>query len=154
MEIKIPKITVGIKDAIKDPEARCNRKAQEIAVKNAWAAIYTAVASGDSDIAYWGDKPVIRPGFYSFMRYALHRSPKQDGFLQLSVMEIRNGETIPTSDSQHDNVEDFISRRAWGTRCRNSNNIIYKLPTRWDTPGERREGYVIRKPHGRKIQSC
>lgn len=111
MEIKIPKITVSIKDAIKNPEARCNRKAQENAARSAWEAIYTAVASGDSSIAYWDDKSVIRPEFYSFMRYALHRSPKQDGFLQLSVMEIRNGDIIPTSDSQHDNVEDFISLR-------------------------------------------
>lgn len=115
MEIKIPEITVSIKDAIKDPETRCNRKAQENAVKNAWTAIYAAVASGDKNMAYWDDKPVIRSGFYSFMRYALHRSPKQDGFLQLSVMEIRNGETIPISDSQHDNVEDFMSRRAWAS---------------------------------------
>ena len=111
MEIKIPKITVGIKDAIKDPEARCNRKAQEIAVKNAWTAIYTTVASGDSSIAYWDDKLVIRPGFYSFMRYVLHRSPKQDGFIQLSVMEIRNGDIIPTSDTQHDNVQSFLRER-------------------------------------------
>lgn len=115
MEIKIPKITVGIKDAIKDPEVRCNRKEQENAVKNAWTAIYAAVASGDINIAYWDDTPVIRSGFYSFMRYALHKSPKQGGFLQLSVMEIRNGDIIPTSDSQHDSVEDFISRRAWAT---------------------------------------
>lgn len=115
MEIKIPKITVSIKDAIKDSEARCNRKAQENAVKNAWTAIYAAVASEDKNMAYWDDKPVIRSGFYSFMRYALHRSPKKDGFLQLSVMEIRNGDIIPTSDSQHDSAKDFISRRVWAS---------------------------------------
>lgn len=113
MVIKIPEIAISIKDAIKNKNLREERKEQENAARSAWEAIYTAVASGDSSIAYWDDKPVIRPGFYSFMRYALHRSPKQDGFLQLSVMEIWNGDIIPTSDSQHDNVEDFISRRVW-----------------------------------------
>ena len=54
-----------------------------------------------------------KPGYTSFMRYALHRSTKKDGFLQLSVMEIRNGEVIPTSDSQHESADDFINQRAW-----------------------------------------
>lgn len=81
--------------------------------KSAWRGIYNAIADGRNKIAYWDDYRVENPGYTSFMRYALHRSTKKDGFLQLSVMEIRNGEMIPTADRQHGNVEDFISRRAW-----------------------------------------
>lgn len=74
----------------------------------AWGEIYTAIRDGKSRIAYWDGYTCERPGFKSFMRYAMHRSTKQDGFLQLSVMEIRNGEIIPTSDTQHDTFKSFL----------------------------------------------
>ena len=114
MKIEIPKITLNAFKIFGDEKLEAELDRQENAVKAAWGEIYNSIASGGSSIAYWDGKPVERPGFKSFMRYALHKSAKHDGFLQLSVMEIRNGEIIPTSDSQHDNVEDFISRRAWG----------------------------------------
>ncbi len=50
-----------------------------------------------------------RPGFKSFMRYALHRSAKRDGYLRLSVMEARNSNIIPTSDTQHDTLKSFLT---------------------------------------------
>nr|DAH44137.1 MAG TPA: hypothetical protein [Caudoviricetes sp.] len=55
----------------------------------------------------WYDLPPVRcqSGAVSVMRYALHRSTKQGGFLQLSYMELKNGQIIPTSDRQY-NVSD------------------------------------------------
>lgn len=41
----------------------------------------------------------VQTGFID--TYALHRSTKQDGFLQLSCMELKNGQIIPTSDRQY-----------------------------------------------------
>lgn len=114
MKIEIPKITLNAFEIFGHEKLEAELGRQENAVKAAWSGIYNSIASGGNSIAYWDGRPVERPGFKSFMRYALHRSAKQDGFLQLSVMEIRNGEIIPASDSQHNNVEDFISRRAWG----------------------------------------
>lgn len=67
----------------------------------------------DTSGKYWDAYKVDKPEYNSFMRYALHRSAKREGFLQFSVMEIGNGEMIPTSDSQHDSAEDFINRRVW-----------------------------------------
>lgn len=113
MKIEIPKIKIDIRDAIKDKNLRMERKQQENAVKSAWSGIYNAIAGGRYKIAYWDAYKVEKPEYNSFMRYALHRSAKRDGFLQVSVMEIRNGEIIPTSDSQHDSAEDFIRRMAW-----------------------------------------
>lgn len=113
MRVEIPKIKIDIRNAIKDKALREERKQQGNAVKNAWRAVYNAIADGGNKIAYWDAYRAKKPEYNSFIRYALHRSTKRDGFLQLSVMEIRNGEVIPTSDSQHGNVEDFISRRAW-----------------------------------------
>ena len=114
MKIEIPKITLNAFEIFGDEKLEAELDQQESAVKAAWSGIYNCIASGGNIIAYWDGRPVERPGFKSFSRYALHKSAKQDGFLQLSVMEIRNGENIPTSDSQHDNAEDFIRRRAWG----------------------------------------
>lgn len=74
----------------------------------AWGEIYSDIKDGKSRIAYWDGHAVERSGYKSFMRYALHRSTKRDGFLQLSVMEIRNGEIIPTSDTQHDTAKSFL----------------------------------------------
>lgn len=56
------------------------------AVANAaWGEIYEGIRSGSYRIAYWDGYTVERPEYHSFMRYALHRSTKRDGFLQLSV---------------------------------------------------------------------
>lgn len=68
--------------------------------------VFLAVASGSVSLA-WYDLPPVRcqSGAVSVMRYALHRSTKQDGFLQLSCMELKNGQIIPTSDRQY-NVSD------------------------------------------------
>lgn len=113
MRVEIPKITLDAFEIFgnKDLEAELDRK--ENAVKSTWSGIYNAIAGGRYEIAYWDACKVENPEYTSFMRYALHRSTKKNGFLQLSVMEIRNGEIIPTSDSQHESAEDFIDRRAW-----------------------------------------
>lgn len=74
----------------------------------AWGEIFEGIRSGSCRIAYWDGYTVERPRYHSFMRYALHRSTKRDGFLQLSVMEIRNGEIIPTSDTQHGTLKSFL----------------------------------------------
>lgn len=68
--------------------------------------VFLAVASGSVPLA-WYDLPPVRcqSGAVSVMRYALHQSTKQDGFLQLSCMELKNGQIIPTSDRQY-NVSD------------------------------------------------
>lgn len=80
------------------------------AVANAaWGEIYEGIRSGSYRIAYWDGYTVERPGYHSFMRYALHRSTKRDGFLQLSVMEVRNGNIIPTSDTQHETLKSLLS---------------------------------------------
>lgn len=70
------------------------------------AKVFLAVASGSVPLI-WYDLPPVRcqSGAVSVMRYALHRSTKQDGFLQLSCMELKNGQIIPTSDRQY-NVSD------------------------------------------------
>ncbi len=114
MKIEIPKITLNAFEIFEDENLEAELERQENAVKSVWTSIYNAILSGNSDIAYWDAYHVIRPEYDSFMRYALHRSTKKDGFLQLSVMEIRNGKIIPTADSQHGSAEDFISRTAWG----------------------------------------
>ena len=64
--------------------------------------VFLAVASGSVPLI-WYDLPPVRcqSGAVSVMRYALHRSTKQDGFLQLSCMEIKDGRIIPTSDRQY-----------------------------------------------------
>ena len=68
--------------------------------------VFLAVASGSVPLA-WYDLPPVRcqSGAVSVMRYALHRSTKQSRFLQLSCMELKDGQIIPTSDRQY-NVSD------------------------------------------------
>lgn len=68
--------------------------------------VFDAVSSGSVPLI-WCDLPPVRcqSGAVSFMRYALHRSTKNPGFLQLSCMEIKDGRMIPTSDHQY-NVTD------------------------------------------------
>lgn len=68
--------------------------------------VFLAVASGSVSLAWYDLSPIrCQSGAVSVMRYALHRSTKQDGFLQLSCMELKNGQIIPTSDRQY-NVSD------------------------------------------------
>lgn len=114
MKIKIPKIELDAFEVFGDEILEAELDQQENAVKSVWTGIYADIASGKSNLAYWDISHIARSKSKNFMRYALHRSTKKDGFLQLSVMEIRNGKIIPTADSQHDSAEDFISRSAWG----------------------------------------
>ena len=68
--------------------------------------VFDAVASGTVPLI-WYDLPPVRcqSGAVSFMRYALHKSTKLPGYLQLSCMEIKNSCMIPTSDCQY-NITD------------------------------------------------
>lgn len=64
--------------------------------------VFDAVSSGSVPLIWYELPPVCcQSEEVSFMRYALHRSTKQDGFLQLSCMELKNGQIIPTSDRQY-----------------------------------------------------
>lgn len=110
MKIKIPLITLDAFEIFGDEKLEAELNKQENADKNVWSTIYKSIESGENKVAYWDSQAVIRSGYHSFMRYALHRSTKHEGFLQLSVMEIRNGEIIPTSDSQHKDVHNFINK--------------------------------------------
>lgn len=78
-------------------------------------SVFLAVASGSVPLI-WYDLPPVRcqSGAVSVMRYALHQSTKQDGFLQLSCMELKSGQIIPTSDRQY-NVSDCGFRSSSGT---------------------------------------
>ena len=80
-------------------------KIKGTATKSA-ADVFLAVASGSVPLI-WYDLPPVRcqSGVVSVMRYALHKSTKTPGYLQLSCMEIKNGRMIPTSDHQY-NVTD------------------------------------------------
>lgn len=72
--------------------------------------VFLAVASGSVPLI-WYDLPPVRcqSGAVSVMRYALHRSTKQDGFLQLSCMELKNSQIIPTSDRQYNTTDGGFS---------------------------------------------
>ena len=74
------------------------------------AKVFLAVASGSVPLI-WYDLPPVRcqSGVVSVMRYALHRSTKKDGFLQLSCMELKNEQTIPTSDRQYNTTDGGFS---------------------------------------------
>lgn len=80
-------------------------KIKELAEKDA-RKVFDAVASGSVPLI-WYDLPPVRcqSGTVSFMRYALHKSTKNPGFLQLSCMEIKDSRIIPTSDRQY-NIAD------------------------------------------------
>ena len=84
-------------------------KIKESAEKDA-RHVFNAVASGSVPLI-WYDLPPVRcqSGAVSVMRYALHRSTKQDGFLQLSCMELKNGQIIPTSDRQYNTTDGGFS---------------------------------------------
>lgn len=83
-----------------------NEKARKEATE-----IFMAVAGGVIKLAYWDMSPVKRrDGKKSVMRYALHRSTKNADCLQLSCMELIEGEIIPTSDQQF-RINDDYDRR-------------------------------------------
>lgn len=88
-------------DAIKSGDFSVVDKIKEIATQAA-ADVFLAVASGSVPLI-WYDLPPVRcqSGAVSFMRYALHKSTKKPGFLQLSCMEIKDGRIVPTSDRQY-----------------------------------------------------
>lgn len=66
------------------------------------AKVFHAVSSGTVPLI-WYDLPPVRcqSGAVSVMRYALHKSSKKPGYLQLSCMEIKDGRMVPTSDRQY-----------------------------------------------------
>lgn len=80
-------------------------KSEQLQKKDA-AQVFNAVVSGTVPLI-WYDLPPVRcqSGAVSFMRYALHKSTKKPGYLQLSCMEIKDGRMIPTSDRQY-NITD------------------------------------------------
>ena len=82
-------------------------KIKESAEKDA-RQVFNAVASGSVPLI-WYDLPPARcqSGAVSFLRYALHKSTKIPGYLQLSCMEIKGGHTIPTSDRQYSITDGF-----------------------------------------------
>lgn len=83
-----------------------NEKARKEATE-----IFMAVAGGVIKLAYWDMSPVKRrDGKKSIMRYTLHRSTKKEDCLQLSCMELIEGEIIPTSDQQF-RINDDYDRR-------------------------------------------
>lgn len=108
--MKIPEITINIFEAWGDPALESEYYDQEMAVSATWKAVYSAVSNGCQVLAYWDSDPVAYSGYRSFMRYALHKSPRRDGWLQLSVAEIRNGDMIPTSHKEFNNFRDFLDR--------------------------------------------
>ena len=91
--------------AIKSRDFSKVNKIKETATQAA-TDVFLAVASGSVPLI-WYDLPPVRcqSGAVSFMRYALHKSTKKPGYLQLSCMEIKNGCMIPTSDRQY-NIAD------------------------------------------------
>lgn len=97
-----PKQTIA---AIKSRDFSEVDKIKESAEKDA-RKVFDAVASGSVPLIWYDLPPVqCQSGAVSFMRYALHKSTKKPGFLQISCMEIKNGCMIPTSDRQY-NITD------------------------------------------------
>ena len=77
--------------------------------RDAWVALYTAVQTGERDYIYWNDAPVIsQSGIKSHLCRVLTRSVKQDNALQLTCIQVKDGETIPLSDIQITEPEQFI----------------------------------------------
>lgn len=92
-------------NAIKSGDFSEVDKIKESAEKDA-RQVFNAVASGSVPLI-WYDLPPVRcqSGVVSIMRYALHKSTKISGYLQLSCMEIKDGRMISTSDRQY-NITD------------------------------------------------
>nr|DAT54633.1 MAG TPA: hypothetical protein [Caudoviricetes sp.] len=91
--------------AIKSGDFSEVNRIKEIAEKEA-RQVFETVSSGSVPLI-WYDLPPVRcqSGAVSVMRYALHKSTKKPGYLQLSCMEVKDGRTIPTSDRQY-NITD------------------------------------------------
>lgn len=87
--------------AIKSGDFSEVNRIKEIAEKEA-RQVFEAVSSGAVPLI-WYDLPPVRcqSGAVSFIRYALHKSTKKPGYLQLSCMEIKDVRMIPTSDHQY-----------------------------------------------------
>lgn len=85
-------------------------KIEETAKEDA-KQVFNSVSSGAVPLI-WYDLPPVRcqSGAVSFMRYALHRSTKKEGCLQLSCMELIGSEIIPTSDIQFKINDDYDRR--------------------------------------------
>ena len=96
--------------AIKSGDFSEVKKIRDAARQNA-ADVFRAVASGSVPLI-WYDLPPVRcqSGAVSFMRYALHKSTKRPGYLQLSCMELIGGTIIPTSDQQFKINDDYDHR--------------------------------------------
>lgn len=94
-------------DAIKSGDFSIVDKIGAAAKRDA-KQVFEAVSSGAVPLI-WYDLPPVRcqSGAVSFMRYALHKSTKNPGFLQLSCMEIKDGRMIPTSDRQYNITDGF-----------------------------------------------
>lgn len=87
--------------AIKSRDFSKVNKIKEIATQAA-ADVFFAVASGSVPLIWYDLSPVrCQSGAVSFLRYALHKSTKKQGYLQLSCMEIKDGRMVPTSDRQY-----------------------------------------------------
>lgn len=77
--------------------------------RDAWTALYTAVQTGDHDYIYWNDAPVIsQSGIKSHLCHVLTRSAKQENALQLTCIQVKDGEYIPLSDLQFTEPEQFV----------------------------------------------
>lgn len=76
--------------------------------RDAWTALYTAIQTSERDCIYWNDAPVIsQSGIKSHLCHVLTRSTKQDNTLQLTCIQVKNGEHIPLSDLQITDPEQF-----------------------------------------------
>nr|DAH50825.1 MAG TPA: hypothetical protein [Caudoviricetes sp.] len=88
--------------AIKSGDFSEVNRIKEIVEKEA-RQVFEAVSSGAVPLIWYDLPPVhCQSGAVSVMRYALHKSTKRPGYLQLSCMEIKDGRMIPTSDRQYD----------------------------------------------------
>lgn len=87
--------------AIKSGDFSEVNRIKEIVEKEA-RQVFEAVSSGAVPLI-WYDLPTVccQSGVVSVMRYALHKSTKKSGYLQLSCMEIKDGRMISTSDRQY-----------------------------------------------------
>ena len=92
-------------DAILSGDFSAVDEIKETAKRDA-TQVFNAVVSGTVPLI-WYDLPPVRcqSGAVSVMRYALHKSTKKSGYLQLSCMEIKDGRMISTSDRQY-NITD------------------------------------------------
>ena len=69
--------------------------------RDAWMALYTAIKTNEHNYIYWNDAPVIsQSGAKSHLCHVLTRSAKQENALQLTCIQVKDGEYIPLSDIQ------------------------------------------------------